>query len=73
MISDDLNQQKKLSKLETKNFERLGNWDDADPLVKGISSDSNYIRPGFIFLRLKGVFAMGLSLWVMPSIEEQFL
>ena len=59
MISDDLNQQKKLSKLETKNFERLGNWDDADPLVKGISSDSNYIRPGFIFFAIEGSICHG--------------
>ena len=51
---DDLNQRKKLSELESQNFERQGVWKDIDPYIYGISNDSKNVRPGYIFFAVNG-------------------
>ncbi len=49
-----LNQQKKLTELESGGFQRRGIWNEKDPFINGISNDSKSIRTGYIFFAISG-------------------
>ena len=61
MTLNALNQYRKLSELGIEKFKRQGIWRKNDPYVCGLSSDSNDVRPGYIFFAINGHIGHGAN------------
>lgn len=69
MILNDLNQQKKLSDLETQSFKRHGVWSTLDLKIYGLSSEAQRIKSGYIFFAIKGIRSHGAQ-FALRAIER---
>ena len=65
----DLNKQKKLSEFGIQNYQRDGIWNDIDPIITGLSSDTKNVRPGHIFFAITGSKTHGAN-FAINAIEK---
>ena len=66
---EDLNKQKKLSEFGIQNYQRDGIWNEIDPVITGLSSDTKNVRPGYIFFAITGSKTHGAN-FAMSAIEK---
>ena len=69
MIKTEFNGKKNLSDLEADGFERFGVWEEVDPVIEGISSNSRNIKPGYIFFAINGFYHHGAN-FVFDAIDR---
>ena len=69
MSVDDLSRKKNLSELKIRNFEQLGFWEDSDPVIQGMSSNSKNIKSGYIFFAIDGFSDHGAN-FVLEAIDR---
>lgn len=69
MVLGDINKQKNFSELESQNYPRDGEWNDIDPIIKGLSSDTKNVRPGYIFFAINGIKTHG-AYFAKKAIEK---